>query len=69
MPNNAKAVIEALHAYGEAARWDYSELDGKKIEMDMWEIADVVGSNLSYTTEELLESLGIVKTEHGYEWG
>ena len=67
-PENAQVVITALRAYGQAARNDYSELDGKTIQRDMGELAHVLESDATYTESELIEMLGITKTNHGYEW-
>lgn len=67
-PDNTEAVIEALYAYGEAARWDYHALDGAAIREDMWVLADVLDSPEAYTAEEIITDLGIIKTDLGYEW-
>lgn len=65
---NVQAVIQALNAYGEAARNNYFALDGKQIQRDMWTITDVLESGATYTVGELIELLGITKTDLGYEW-
>lgn len=65
--NTVEAVIQALYAYAEAARGGYS-LDGKQIQRDMWEIATALESSATYTAGELIEQLGIAKTDLGYEW-
>lgn len=67
-PENVQAVITALRAYGQAAREDDSDLDGKTIQQDMVELARVLKSNGTYTEGELIEQLGITKTNTGYEW-
>lgn len=66
--DNVKAVIQALNAYAEAARNNYFALDGKQIQRDMWTIADALESSATYTVGELIELLGITKTDLGYEW-
>lgn len=65
---NVQAVIQALNAYGEAARGDYYGLDGKTIQRDMWEITDALESGLPSSADELISRLGITKTDDGYEW-
>lgn len=65
---NVEAVIQALNAYGEAARNNYSALDGKTIQRDMQTVAEVLKSSGTYTVGELIEQLGITKTDLGYEW-
>lgn len=67
-PENVQAAIQALYAYGEAARDDYYALCGKTIQWDLEEIANVLSSSAEYTEEELLSILGIAKTDDGYEW-
>lgn len=67
-PGNIQSVITALRAYGQAAREDDSELDGKTIQQYMSELAHVLESNATYTEGELIERLGITKTNNGYEW-
>lgn len=67
-PENVEAVIQALYAYAEAARGNYFALDGKTIQRDMWTVAEVLESSGTYTAGELIEQLGITKTDLGYEW-
>lgn len=67
-PENVEAVIQALDAYGEAARNNYSALDGKTIQRDMQTVTEVLKSGATYTEGELIEQLGITKTDLGYEW-
>lgn len=67
-PDNIQSVITALRAYGQAAREDNSALDGKTIQQDMGQIAHVLESNGTYAEGELIEQLGITKTNNGYEW-
>lgn len=67
-PENVQEVITALRAYGQAAREDDSELDGKTIQQDMGELAHVLESDGTYTEGDLIERLGITKTNTGYEW-
>ena len=66
--DNIQSVITALRAYGQAAREDNSALDGKTIQCDMGELASVLESDGTYTEGELIERLGITKTDTGYEW-
>lgn len=68
MNKNTEVVLNALYAYGEAARGDYYALCGKTIQWDLEEIANVLSSSAEYTEEELLSILGIAKTDDGYEW-
>jgi len=63
-----QAIVQAIHAYGEAARNDYFSLDGKQIQQDMWTIADALESGDTHTMKELIGQLGITKTNLGYEW-
>lgn len=65
---NVKAVIQALHAYAEAARRGHGSLDGKEIQRDTLIIADALESDTAYTAEELMGALEITKTDSGYEW-
>lgn len=65
---NVEAVIQALNAYGEAARNNYYALDGRQIQRDMQTVAEVLKSSGTYTVGELIEQLGITKTDLGYEW-
>lgn len=67
-PEHVQAVIQALYAYAEAARNNYFALDGKTIQRDMWTITDSMESGLPDTADELIEQLGITKTDLGYEW-
>lgn len=67
-PENVETVIQALDAYGEAARNNYSALDGKTIQRDMQTVAEALKSSGTYTEGELIEQLGITKTDLGYEW-
>lgn len=67
-PDNIQSVITALRAYGQAAREDNSALDGKTIQQDMGDLAHVLESSATYTESELIERLGITKTDTGYEW-
>lgn len=67
-PENVETVIQALDAYGEAARNNYSALDGKTIQRDMQTVAEALESSATYTVGELIEQLGITKTDLGYEW-
>lgn len=67
-PENVQAAIQALYAYAEAARGDCDGLDGKIIQLDMWTIAEALESSATYTAGELIEQLGITKTDLGYEW-
>lgn len=67
-PENVETVIQALDAYGEAARNNYSALDGKTIQRDMQTVAEALKSSGTYTVGELIEQLGITKTDLGYEW-
>ena len=67
-PENVETVIQALDAYGEAARNNYSALDGKTIQRDMQTVTEVLKSSGTYTVGELIEQLGITKTDLGYEW-
>lgn len=67
-PDNIQSVITALRAYGQAAREDDSELDGKTVQLDMGELAHVLETNATYAEGELIERLGITKTNNGYEW-
>lgn len=66
--NTVEAVIQALYAYGEAARNNYYALDGKTIQRDMRTVAEALESSATYTVGELIEQLGITKTDLGYEW-
>lgn len=65
---NVEVVIQALNAYGEAARNNYYALDGKTIQRDMRTVAEALESSATYTVGELIEQLGITKTDLGYEW-
>ena len=67
-PENVQAAIQALRAYGAAARGDYYDLTGKDIQNAMREIANVLESSGTYTEAELIENLGITEGEYGYEW-
>lgn len=67
-PENVEAVIQALYAYGEAARNSYFDLGGRTIQRDMQTVAEVLKSSGTYTSGELIEQLGITKTDLGYEW-
>lgn len=67
-PENVETVIQALDAYGEAARNNYSALEGKTIQRDMQTVAEALKSSGTYTEGELIEQLGITKTDLGYEW-
>ena len=66
--SNVQAVIQALYAYAEAARNGYTRLDGAEINQDMQEIINALESSDTYTAGELIERLGITKTDLGYEW-
>ena len=66
--DNVQAVIQALNAYAEAARRDFSVLYGRLIQHDLSDIAYALKSGTPITEEELLSGLAITKTEHGYEW-
>nr|DAI15212.1 MAG TPA: hypothetical protein [Caudoviricetes sp.]DAI33692.1 MAG TPA: hypothetical protein [Caudoviricetes sp.] len=65
---NVQAAITALYAYAEAAGGEYSSLGGNDIQQDMRNIANVLESAETCTSEELLRKLEITKTELGYEW-
>lgn len=65
---NVQAAITALYAYAEAAGGEYSSLGGNDIQQDMRNIANVLESAETRTSEELLRKLEITKTELGYEW-
>lgn len=66
--NTVEAVIQALYAYAEAARNNYYALDGKTIQRNMRTVAEALESSATYTVGELIEQLGITKTDLGYEW-
>lgn len=66
--NNVETVIQALYAYAEAARNGYTHLDGAEISRDMRTVITTLESNGTYTVGELIEQLGIIKTDLGYEW-
>lgn len=65
---NVETAIQALYAYGEAARNNYYALDGKTMQRDMQTVAEALESSATYTVGELIEQLGITKTDLGYEW-
>ena len=65
---NTHAVINALLAYGEAARNDDMDLDGKTIRDDMEILAEILGSCTSYTKEKILDQLGITFSNGTYQW-
>ena len=67
-PDNALAVIDALLAYGEAARNDDMYLDGKTIRDDMEILANILGSNTPYTKDQILDKLCITFVDGAYEW-
>lgn len=66
--DNVQAVIQALYAYEEAARNGYTRLDGAEISQDIRTVTTALESNATYTAGELIELLGITKTNLGYEW-
>ena len=63
-----QAVIQALYAYEEAARNGYTRLDGAEISKDIRTVITALESNATYTVGELIELLGITKTDTSYEW-
>lgn len=65
---NVQAVIQALYAYEEAARNGYTRLDGAEISQDIRGVINALESSGTYTAGELIEQLGIIKTDFGYEW-
>lgn len=67
-PENVEAAIQALNAYGEAARNSYFDLGGRTSQRDMQTVTEVLKSSGTYTAGELIEQLGITKTDLGYEW-
>lgn len=67
-PENVQAVIQALYAYEEAARNGYTRLDGAEISQDIRKVINALESSGTYTAGELIERLGITKTDLGYEW-
>lgn len=67
-PENVQAVIQALYAYAEAARNGYTRLDGAEISQDIRKVINALESSGTYTAGELIEQLGITKTDLGYEW-
>ena len=67
--DNVQAVIQALNAYAEAARNGYTRLDGAEISQDIRTVITALESSDTYTAGELIELLGITKTDLGYEWG
>jgi len=66
--NTVEAVIQALYAYAEAARNGYTHLDGAEISQDIRTVITALESSATYTVGELIEQLGITKTDLGYEW-
>lgn len=62
MSEIVQAVIKALDVYGEAARNNYLDLDGKQIQRDMWTITDALESSDTYTAGELIEQLSSRKS-------
>lgn len=65
---NVQAVIQALYSYAEAARNGYTRLDGAEISQDIRTVITALESSATYTEGELIEQLGITKTDLGYEW-
>ena len=66
--SNAQAAAATLRAYGEAARWDFSVLDGRLLQNDLSDIAHALESDAPVVEEELIRKMDIVKTDHGYDW-
>lgn len=67
-PGNTRAVIDGLLAYGEAARNNDMDLDGKTIQADMETLADILNSDTLHTTEAVLDKLMIEYTNGTYNW-
>lgn len=66
--SNTQAAAAVLRAYGDAARWDFSVLDGSLIQHDLIDIVHALESDKPVTEEELIRKMDIVETDHGYDW-
>ena len=67
-PDNARAVIDGLLAYAEAAQNDSSDLDGKTIRDDMRTFAGILHSDTLHTTDDVLSTMVITYAHGTYNW-
>lgn len=66
--NRKEIAATCLDILGAAYRSDWSGVDGRQTKVELEDISALLRKDKTFTVDEYIERVGIISTEHGWEW-